>query len=266
NRNNFSLLLSDKNLGFAGAINRAAKETPADAFLILNPDIDLGGDTVLRLARTLERNQSVALVAPVLINSDRTPQTGFMARRLPTPTLLILELFGIHKIWKNNPWSSWHRYSPSLELSLLTDRVEKSIFDWQDQPVDIEQPAGACMLICAKVFNELGGMDESFYPAWFEDVDLCKRLKNAGQRCCIIPDAIAIHRGGATLDSMPKKKFQAIFLNNMLLYSRKHFSKMPAMMMELLIPLAWLIRCVLLPSRESVAKTIEGPPAKITLS
>lgn len=265
NRSFFTLLISEKNLGFAGAINRAAKEAPADAFLILNPDIDLGGDTVLRLAHTLERNQSIALVAPVLINSDRTPQTGFMARRLPTMPLLALELFGIHKLWKSNPWSSWHRYSPSLELSLLTNQVEKNIFAWRDHPVDIEQPAGACMLVCAKVFNEIGGMDESFYPAWFEDVDLCKRLKEAGHRCCILPDSIAIHRGGASLESMPRKKFQAIFLNNMLLYSRKHFSRIPALTMEVIIPLSWLIRSVVLKSEAPIEEKLESPPAKITL-
>ena len=45
---------------------------------------------------------------------------------------------------------------------------------------DVEQPAGACLLVRGSVWQELGGLDERFHPLWFEDVDFCQRLKQRG--------------------------------------------------------------------------------------
>ena len=63
---------------------------------------------------------------------------------------------------------------------------------------DVDQPAGAALMVRRSVLNELGGLDERF-PMFFSDVDLCKRIKDAGWRIIFCPEATVIHKGGSSV-------------------------------------------------------------------
>ena len=71
-----------------------------------------------------------------------------------------------------------------------------------DYPALVEQPAGAFLMFRREVWQQLGGLDEEFYPIWFEDVDFCKRLRDHGYQVYYEPRAVAVHRGGHSIQKI----------------------------------------------------------------
>ena len=140
------------------------------------------------------------------------PQHGFNVRRLPTLASLAADLLLIDHLWPDNP-ASVRYYARDLD---------------PDAPADVEQPAAACLMIRADVFDRLGGFDEAFWPAWWEDVDFCRRLRTAGHRIRYVPDAVFQHQGGASLEALGTRTFERVFAANRRRYVRKHHGRLAA--------------------------------------
>ena len=155
-----TVIALERNLGFAGGVNaaRAAARTPR--LLLLNPDAAPTPGAIARLADALDQAPDIGAVSGRLVDADGTPQHGFNVRRLPTLASLAADLLLIDHLWPDNP-ASVRYYARDLD---------------PDAPADVEQPAAACLMIRADVFDRLGGFDEAFWPAWWEDVDFCRRL------------------------------------------------------------------------------------------
>jgi GT2 family glycosyltransferase len=96
----------------------------------------------------------------------------------------------------------------------------------------VEQPAAAFWVLRKSVWDQLSGFDEDFRPAWFEDVDFCRRAVDRGFQLLWFPEWEAIHRGGISLDVMNYPRFVRIYYRNLLLYWRKHHYRS--------LPLIWL--------------------------
>src|SRR5207248_3160166 len=90
------------------------------------------------------------------------------------------------------------------------------------QATPVQQPAGACLMLRRPVFEAIGGFDERFYPAWFEDVDLCLRLAQAGQRLYFLPQARFNHGGGESVMQLGWSQFLKVFYLNQRRYFAKH--------------------------------------------
>src|SRR5208283_3241408 len=113
-----------------------------------------------------------------LFETDGKPARGFAFRRLPTLATLLFEAVLVNQLWPGNPVNRRYR---CLDADY-------------SQPQEIEQPAGACLAIARETWDEVGGFDEQFYPVWFEDVDLCKRLLERGGKIVYCPTARFRHR------------------------------------------------------------------------
>jgi GT2 family glycosyltransferase len=88
----------------------------------------------------------------------------------------------------------------------------------------VEQPAGACLAVTRAAWESVGGFDEQFFPVWFEDVDLCKRLRENGGKIIYCPAARFRHSGGHSVGQLPFRDKQMFWYGNMLRYARKYFS------------------------------------------
>ena len=77
-------------------------------------------------------------------------------------------------------------------------------------------------MIRRQAWDELGGFDERFWPAWFEDVDFCKRLQLSRWRILFDANAGAVHIGGVSVDRLGRRRFTRVFYRNLLRYLRKH--------------------------------------------
>ena len=203
-----SLIANRENRGFAAAVNQGVAATRGRFLMLLNPDCRPMPRSIEILVRILETDERVAAAVPVLVDRAGSPQTEFQFRRLPTLSSIAAETLLIHRVWPRNPATMHNRYS-GLDLA---------------KRVLVEQPAAAALLLRRSVFEELGGMDEAFHPAWFEDVDLCARIARAGRTIVVDPAARAVHEGGASLDAMGYPGFVRVWYRNLLVYVRKWFS------------------------------------------
>ena len=73
-----------------------------------------------------------------------------------------------------------------------------------------------------EAFDEVGGYDEQFHPAWYEDVDFCRRLKTAGWSTYFAPQARFLHEGGYSARALGSSAFAAAYYRNQLRYVQKH--------------------------------------------
>ena len=194
------------NLGFAAAVNQGLAATRAEYVLLLNPDCEVLSD----LAPLVDACEipGVAGAGGLLVGADGIPQTGFFARSLPSAWALACESLGINRLWRRNPVNRRYR------LLDLDPAVE----------CEVEQPAAAFLMLRRDAWESLDGMDERFHPAWWEDVDLCRRLADAGYSLRYVPGAVARHAGGHSVQSLCLQRRLQAWYGGMLRYSGKHHS------------------------------------------
>ena len=195
------------NRGFAAAVNQGVAATSEPFVLLLNPDCELLSslDGLISACGM----PGVAGAGGLLLDSDGSPQIGFFARSLPSPWALAFESLGLNRVWKRNPVNSRYRL---LHLNTGTGR-------------EVGQPAAALLALRRAALESVGGLDERFYPVWWEDVDLCRRLVDAGYKLRFTPSAVARHIGGHSVRSLSRKSRLQAWYGGMLQYSEKHHAQ-----------------------------------------
>jgi len=170
-----------KNLGFAGGINKGAKDIKTNWMLILNDDIKFyDGISINRLIEFAEKKKLHA-VSPILINSNGEVE-NYGYKILP---------YGKVELIKN----------PKSEI-----RNPK-----------IDGLTAACLLIKTSVFKKLKGFDESFF-AYLEDVDFFLRFKDAGYKMAISDSIKVLHSHMTTSKTMGNFKTRQDMINWWRLY------------------------------------------------
>lgn len=204
-RRGVRLIANSENVGFAAAVNQGFIVLNCPYVLLLNPDAVLKSDLKpLCEACSLPHT---AGAGGRLLDAEGRPQVGFMARQLPTPAALVLEALLLNRVCPNNPVNRRYR-------GLGRDYAYR---------MEVEQPAGALLMIRRDVWLELGGFDERFHPLWFEDVDFCRRAIDRGYRFYYEPAAVAKHTGAHSIGSLSLEMRRFYWYRSLLKYSAKHF-------------------------------------------
>lgn len=199
-----TFIRNPSNLGFAGGCNRGWRLTSGDPILFLNPDAECKAGAVDRLARALEMDSAAAAAGGALVSPSGKREAS--VRSFPTLGSVRAELLLLDQIWPQNPWTRRYRL---LEWDHSSDR-------------EVDQPAGACLLVRRAMLEKCEGFDERFHPAWFDDVDLCKRIRDLGGKILYISDAVFIHHGASSLNMLGLENFLFHFHTNQIRYFRKH--------------------------------------------
>jgi N-acetylglucosaminyl-diphospho-decaprenol L-rhamnosyltransferase len=202
---NVRLITNSENRGFAAAVNQGIGALDTPYVLLLNPDARL--ETSLDALVECCRRPGVAGAGGKLVDEAGLPQAGFAVRSLPSPAALICEVLLLNRIWPRNP-VNWHYRCLDFQFST---------------PSDVEQPAGAFLMIRRDVWQELNGFDERFCPLWFEDVDFCWRARQKGYRMCYTPYAVAKHTGGHSLAKISLENRQLYWYRSLLGFAAKHY-------------------------------------------
>jgi N-acetylglucosaminyl-diphospho-decaprenol L-rhamnosyltransferase len=147
--------------GFGANHNAAFKHAKADFFCVLNPDVRLERDPFPDLVAALQ-DTSVAVAAPLVLSPVGNAEDS--ARRFPTPFSVI------SKLWSVAPPD----YQPGTE------------------PMFPDWVAGMFMLFRSATFRAARGFDEGYF-LYYEDVDLCWRLRNVGLQAVLVPSARVVH-------------------------------------------------------------------------
>ncbi len=177
------VLALDRNLGFAAAANRGVALTTTPYVAILNPDLVLDPPVSKALVETMERDEGLGLVGPRI----RTPDGSLYpsVRMFPNFVDAAGHAF-LHFVWPTNPFTRRYR-----------------MLDWDhDMPADVDWVAGTFMMARRRAWDEIGGFDEDFFM-YLEDVDLCRRMHDAGWRVGYEPAASVVHVIGCSTDQTP---------------------------------------------------------------
>ena len=194
------LIQNQDNLGYGRAVNIGVKAGAGRYALILNSDCELAPGALATMAELLDRDPDVAGVFCKLMNPDGSLQPS-VHERFPSPWAMLGDLIG----WSSLRHAVYRR--PWLHRWLLrgTLRLHK-------QERDVEWGGGACMLVRRNIFNAIGGFDERFFM-YYEDMDLCHRLRDAGYRLRFTPSATAIHYWGTSSAQIPERMLVESYLS-----------------------------------------------------
>jgi N-acetylglucosaminyl-diphospho-decaprenol L-rhamnosyltransferase len=225
-RNELKVCLNERNIGFAAANNIGWRASKGNRVLFLNPDTECYPGGVVCLEQTMDSDDGIWAAGGQLVNPSGRPQMGFNIRRFPTIGSVAAEMLFIDEIWPSNPWTGPnHLPGNSREM-------------------DVEQPAAACLMVSRHALESTGGFDEAFYPAWFEDVDLCRRIRALGGRIRYQPEARFLHHGGYSAGQMSWQNFLEAFHRNQIRYFRKHYGAPVSVRAKRLIVLGLFTRSI----------------------
>jgi GT2 family glycosyltransferase len=173
------------NLGFGPAINAAARQAHGDMLMVLNPDCLLEPDTLARLLEVAGDHNDAGVIGVVVCDQDGNPDP---ASRRRDPLL--------------------HR-----AFNAMTGRASRESEDARYEGVDVPGPipaqvlevenlSGALLLLPRVVFDRLQGFDEGYF-LHCEDLDLCRRARDAGYKVLLAGDVRVRHDGGGSSAHRP---------------------------------------------------------------
>lgn len=170
------LIANSENRNYAAGSNQGLAAATGEHLLLLNPDTELTATAVRALLEFLQARPRAGAVAPLLAHPDGGAQAS--VRRFPTPALMARTVFG-RALGRADADGYWIEPDP------------------EGEPVVVDQPMASCFLVRATALREIGGFDEQF-PLFFNDVDLCFRLRQAGWEIWYVPRVRVLHHGGAS--------------------------------------------------------------------
>jgi N-acetylglucosaminyl-diphospho-decaprenol L-rhamnosyltransferase len=173
------LIECSRNQGFAAGANQGIAATDTPWVLLLNPDAWPLEDGVAALSRCAQRDERSAAVGPMLVDGEGRPSRSTIRPPL-TPATLAL--------WAAVPG----RVSRAYDLwRRATRRGSSGVV----RPSEFLQ--ASALLVRREAFDAIGGFDTRFFM-YAEDADLCERLRSAGWKLTVCPDATFVHVGGGS--------------------------------------------------------------------
>lgn len=204
------VIVNDANVGYALANNQGwrAADAQADVIVLLNSDTLVPSGALGRLAAAVRADDGCGACGPQLLLPDGSPQPfGFGGD--PTPAYLMMR--------------TWRRL------------LGQPMHAWGDPTArDVDWTSGACLALRREALSRVGGFDERFFM-YFEDVDLCRRVREAGWRVRRVPEATVTHIGGQSLRQNPAAR-QA-YGQSLRYFYTKHFGALARLWLTLALPL-----------------------------
>ena|SRR5579884_2590734 len=184
---------SRTNLGFGGAVNIGCRRSHGDLLAIVNPDVELRTNWLSVLKAEMVRDSSIAVVGSKLLYPDgKTIQHA--GGRIAYPLAL-----------------------PSHDGYGEEDQGQ------HDRAQSVDYVTGAAFAMRKVVLEEIGYFDEGFYPAYFEETDVCLRARQAGYEVRYLPEAVATHHESVTIGKETLTYYH-LFHRNRVRFVLKHYS------------------------------------------
>ena len=211
-RNEFlwvKLIVNLNNKGFASANNQGIKISHGKYILLLNPDTEIIEDSFFKMAKFLEDHKDIGALGCKLIYPDGKLQPS--CRKFPTVELALWEQQG--DIFLKNPKN-------------ISDEYFMKDMNY-DIETEVDQPMGAALMVTREALNNVGGYMDKKYFMFFDEVDLCFRLKKKGWKIFYFPETKIIHYRAKSVEKSLKEnhKLSNHFNNSMFRFLWKHYKK-----------------------------------------
>jgi GT2 family glycosyltransferase len=208
------VITNTHNRGFPAANNQGIAIAQGQCVLLLNPDTEVVGDALATIVEFADAHQDVGVVGPQLLNPDGSVQPS--RRRLPTLATALFE-------------STWLQpYAPRrlLDHYYAHDRPD-------DEIQDVDWVMGAALMARREAVEQVGLMDERFFM-YSEELDWCRRFRDAGWRVVYLPTAQIIHHVGKSSEqALPARHIN--FQTSKVRYFRKYHGRFVAETLRLFL-------------------------------
>ena len=212
-----------ENRGFAAGNNAAIRPaldsgSPPEYVLLLNPDTVPRKGAVSSLLDFMDAHPDVGIAGSRLEDPDGTPQiSAFRFPSIGTELVWAMRLGLVSRMFPR-----WVIAPPVSDTACATDWV-----------------AGASMIVRRKVFEDIGLMDESFF-LYFEEVDFCRRARDAGWPCWYVPESRVVHLVGAASEISDARKHRKRRPQYWFESRRRYFLKHHGFLYTALADAAWI--------------------------
>lgn len=179
---------ADVNRGFGYSANKAAALLNTEYVLFINPDAHIQKGAISHITQTFQHYPNAGIIGVLLCDSS------------------------------GNAESMAYGDEPTITKMITRHMARKKV---PKVPFFVDWVSGGAFLISKKVFDEVSGFDESFFMYW-EDIDLCKQVREKGYKVLMDPLAKVIHsRGGSNMQDAEKKRIYAESADR---YFKKHYA------------------------------------------
>lgn len=191
------------NTGYSGGNNIGANIARGQYLFFLNPDTLVEGSAIDTLIEFIEKNRSVGIVAPLLLDKKRKKYPLQGASHLGLIEGIVAHSF-LNVIFPKNPVSAKYW-----------------LLEWDKKHVkEVDTVPGTAFVIRKEIFDKIGGFDDRFF-LFFEEHDICLRVKHLGYKIYMNPNAQIVHLWGES--TKRRSDIKEIYEKSRFLYFRKHF-------------------------------------------
>lgn len=197
------LIRNPENYGFAKANNIGIRAAEGKYVCLVNSDTILKDDCLDKMCEYLEANTEIAVLGPKLLWKDLSLQ--WSCRKFP---------------------SLWNTLCPALGLTRLFPRVpflsgEHMGYFQHDKIIEVDALVGAFLMVRSEAISSVGLMDENYF-FYCEEIDWCKRFKNAGWKVVFYPQAQVVHLGQGSASQEPERFKRQFILSNVRYWKEHH--------------------------------------------
>jgi len=205
------LIQNHENMGFSKACNQGFRISKGSFILYLNPDTVLEPSTLNRLYEEMRLFRDTGAAGPVLIQENNAFQVSFGSKR--TFLTEIIQKFLLNPFHKTR----------------IRSRKKRKNVAWL---------SGACLFLRREALEDAGGFDENFF-LYYEDIDLCYRIKQKGWNIVLIPEARTFHKGGASTgkDRLLSRYY---YRKSQLYFYKKHNTRFSCQLLHLYLRILFL--------------------------
>jgi GT2 family glycosyltransferase len=203
-----------RELGFDRSTGKASDELPRYA-LLLNPDTELEPSSLADMLSYLDRNPGVGVAGPKLILPDGNLDLA-CRRSFPSPEVSLWRMVGFSKLFPRS--RRFARYN----LTFLDE----------NRMAEVDSVVGAFMMVRSECIHRVGLLDDTFFM-YGEDLDWCKRIKEAGWKVMYYPEVHVLHVKRAASRKSQRAQFE--FVRAMLLFYNKHYRDRTGWLMNLAV-------------------------------
>jgi N-acetylglucosaminyl-diphospho-decaprenol L-rhamnosyltransferase len=202
---NVRLIANTTNRGYAGGNNDGIAAATGRYVMVLNPDTRVLGEALATMVAYADAHPDVGALGPQLLNPDGSVQSS--RRHFPT---LMTGLF-------ESTWLQPLAPPGVLRHYYVLDRTD-------DEIQEVDWVTGACLLVRREAIHQVGGLDEDFFM-YSEELDWCRRIRQAGWKVVYLPTAQVMHYAGKSSDQVIAQR-HIYFQTSKVRYFRKHHGEL----------------------------------------
>ncbi|MFH1194499.1 MAG: glycosyltransferase family 2 protein [bacterium] len=202
NQNNLYFIFNSENVGFGNACNIGAKQAKGKVLFFVNPDVKIETDIFTKVTELYKKNPNLAITGPLIKHPGKKYDlsAGFNQG-------FLIELLNIIFVGR------------LFESMLLSQKV----INLNESTLPVTWILGAALFIKRKIFNEIGGFDKDYF-LFYEEMDLCYRVRKLGFDVHYYPQISVHHIGSATVKK-DYSFFTRQFYKSKMIFYKKNFSK-----------------------------------------